>query len=85
MPLTKNPSNIDNFLFSTGRTRAFRVGHAGSYTKVTGTGGVASLGNTGGFNINLNAGSSASGTSKIGYYDPTAALMTASPGKIDYS
>lgn len=85
MPLTKNPSNIDNFLFSTGRTRAFRVGHAGSYTKVTGTGGVASLGNTGGFNINLNAGSSASGTSKIGYYDPTAALMTASAGKIDYS
>jgi hypothetical protein len=46
---------------------------------------VASLGNTGGFNMNLNAGSAANGTSKIGYFDPTAALMTASAGKIDYS
>ena len=64
----------------------YRVGLAGSYTRVTGTGGVASVSNTGGgFHINLNAGSSASGTSKIGYFDPTAAFMTASAGKIDYS
>lgn len=85
MPLVKNPSNIDNFLFSTGRTRAFRVGHSGSYTKTTGAGGTASLGNTGGFNINLNAGTAASGTSKIGYLDPTVAQMTAGLGLIDYS
>jgi hypothetical protein len=85
MPLTKNPSNIDNFLFSTGRTRAFRVGHAGSYTKSTGAGGFAAIGNTGGFNFTISAGTAASGTSKIGYNDPTAALMTASAGKIDYS
>jgi len=85
MPLVKNPSNIDNFLFSTGRTRAFRVGHSGSYTKSTGAGGSGALGNTGGFNITINAGTAASGTSKIGYFDPTAALMTASAGKIDYS
>jgi len=63
----------------------YRVGLAGSYTKVTGTGGVASIGNTGGFNMNLNAGSAANGTSKAGYYDPTAAFMTASANKIDYS
>ena len=85
MPLVKNPSNIDSFLFSTGRTRAFRVGHSGSYTKSTGAGGSVALGNTGGFNITINAGTAASGTSKIGYFDPTAALMTASAGKIDYS
>ena len=85
MPLVKNPSNIDNFIFSTGRTRAFRVGHAGSYTKTTGAGGSAALGNTGGFNITINAGTAASGTSKIGYFDPTVAQMTASLGKIDYS
>ena len=85
MPLVKNPSNIDSFLFSTGRTRAFRVGHAGSYTKTTGAGGSAALGNTGGFNITINAGTAASGTSKIGYFDPTVAQMTASLGKIDYS
>jgi len=85
MPLTKNPSNIDNFLFSTGRTRAFRVGHAGSYTKSTGAGGFAAIGNTGGFNFTISAGTAASGTSKIGYLDPTSALMTASAGKIDYS
>jgi len=85
MALVKNPSNIDNFLFSTGRTRAFRVGHSGAYTKTTGAGGTASLGNTGGFNINLNAGTAASGTSKIGYLDPTVAQMTAGLGLIDYS
>ena len=85
MPLVKNPSNIDSLLFSTGRTRAFRVGHSGSYTKTTGAGGTASLGNTGGFNINLNAGTAANGTSKVGYLDPTVAQMTASLGKIDYS
>ena len=85
MPLVKNPSNIDSFLFASGRMKMYRVGLAGSYTKTTGTGGVASIGNTGGFNMNLNAGSSASGTSKAGYFDPTAALMTASAGKIDYS
>ena len=85
MPLTKNPSNIDSFLFASGRMKMYRLGLAGSYTKVTGTGGVASISNTGGFHINLNAGSSASGTSKVGYYDPTAALMTSSAGKIDYS
>lgn len=63
----------------------YRVGLAGSYTKTIGTGGVASIGSTGGFNINLNAGSAANGTSKIGYFDPTAAFMTASANKIDYS
>ncbi|NBR62577.1 MAG: hypothetical protein EBT86_13310, partial [Actinobacteria bacterium] len=63
----------------------YRVGHAGVYTKTTGTGGVASVGNTGGFFMNLNAGSSANGTSKAGYLDPTEALMTAGLGKIDYS
>ena len=46
MPLTKNPSNIDNFLFASGRMKMYRVGLAGSYTKVTGTGGVASIGLT---------------------------------------
>jgi len=85
MPLVKNPSNIDSFLFASGRMKMYRVGLAGSYTKVTGTGGVASIGNTGGFNINLNAGSAANGTSKAGYQDPTAAFMTASANKIDYS
>jgi hypothetical protein len=85
MPLTKNPSNIDNFLFASGRMKMYRVGLAGSYTKTVGAAGVATLGNTGGFNMNLNAGSAANGTSKIGYFDPTAALMTASAGKIDYS
>ena len=85
MPLVKNPSNIDSFLFSTGRTRVFRVGHAGSYTRTTGAGGSAAIGNTGGFNITINAGTAASGTSKIGYFDPTVAQMTASLGKIDYS
>jgi len=65
--------------------KMYRVGLAGSYAKVTGTGGVGSVGNTGGFNINVNAGSSASGTSKIGYFDPTAAFMTGSANKIDYS
>jgi len=85
MPLVKNPSNIDSFLFASGRMKMYRVGLAGSYSKITGTGGVASIGNSAGFNINVNAGSSASGTSKVGYFDPTAALMTASAGKIDYS
>lgn len=85
MPLVKNPSNIDSFLFASGRMKMYRVGLAGSYAKVTGTGGVGSVGNSGGFNINVNAGSSASGTSKIGYFDPTAANMTSSAGKIDYS
>jgi hypothetical protein len=85
MPLTKNPSNIDSLIFASGRMKMYRVGIAGSYTKVTGTAGIATLANTGGFHMNLNAGSSASGTSKIGYFDPTAALMTASAGKIDYS
>lgn len=85
MALVKNPSNIDNFLFASGRMKMYRVGLAGSYTKVTGAGGVASIGNSGGFNINLNAGTAANGTSKIGYFDPTAAFMTASAGKIDYS
>ena len=85
MPLVKNPSNIDNFLFSTGRTRVFRAGHSGLYTKTTGAGGSGSVGNTGGFNITINAGTAASGTSKIGYFDPTVAQMTASLGKIDYS
>ena len=85
MPLVKNPSNIDNFLFASGRMKMYRVGLAGTYSKVTGTGGVGSVGNIGGFNITVNAGSSASGTSKIGYYDPTAALMTANASKIDYS
>ena len=85
MPLVKNPSNIDSFLFSTGRTRVFRVGHSGSYTRTTGAGGSAAFGNTGGFNITINAGTAASGTSKVGYLDPTVAQMTASLGKIDYS
>jgi len=85
MPLVKNPSNIDNFLFSTGRTRAFRVGHAGSYFKSTGVGATATGGNTLGFNLSINAGSAAAGTAKVGYFDPTAALITASAGKIDYA
>jgi hypothetical protein len=85
MPLVKNPSNIDNFLFSTGRTRAFRVGNAGSYFKSAGVGATATGGNTLGFNLSINAGSAAAGTAKVGYFDPTAALMTASAGKIDYS
>jgi hypothetical protein len=85
MPLTKNPSNIDSFLFASGRMKMYRVGLAGSYTRTTGAGGTASIANTGGFNINLNAGSAANGTSKIGYFDPTAALATASANKIDYS
>ena len=85
MPLVKNPSNIDSFLFSTGRTRVFRAGHSGSYTKTTGAGGFGTLGNTGGFNMSISAGTAASGTSKIGYFDPTVAQMTASLGKIDYS
>ena len=85
MPLIKNPSNIDSFLFSTGRTRVFRVGHSGLYTRTTGAGGAASVGNIGGFNINLSAGTAANGTSKIGYFDPTVAKMSASLGKIDYS
>jgi len=85
MPLVKNPSNIDNFLFSTGRTRAFRAGMAGSYFKNTGVGSAAAGSNTIGFNLSINAGSAAAGTAKVGYFDPTAALMTASAGKIDYS
>jgi len=85
MPLTKSPSNIDNFLFASGRMKMYRAGLAGSYTKTTGAAGVATLANTGGFHMNLNAGSAANGTSKIGYFDPTAALITASAGKIDYS
>jgi len=85
MPLIKNPSNIDNFLFASGRMKMYRAGLAGSYTKTIGTAGVATLASTGGFHMNINAGSAANGTSKIGYFDPTAALMTASAGKIDYS
>jgi hypothetical protein len=85
MPLVKNPSNIDSFLFSTARQKTFRVGQAGSYTKSTGAGGFAAIGNSGGFNINMGAGTAASGTSKIGYFDPTSAYMTASAGIIDYS
>jgi hypothetical protein len=85
MPLVKNPSNIDDFLFASGRMKMYRVGLAGSYTRTTGAGGTASIANTGGFNINLNAGSAANGTSKIGYFDPTAAFATASANKIDYS
>ena len=85
MPLVKNPSNIDSFLFSTGRTRAFRVGHAGSYFKSAGTGATATGGNTLGFNLSINAGSAAGGTAKVGYFDPTQALMTAGLGKIDYA
>lgn len=85
MPLVKNPSNIDNVLFSTGRLRTGRVGHAGVYTKITGTGGAAAVANTAGLFMTINAGSSASGTSKVGYFDPTSALMTASAGIIDYS
>lgn len=85
MPLTKNPSDIDSFLFASGRIKMYRAGMAGSYTKTAGAGGVATLANTGGFHMNLNAGTAAAGTSKIGYFDPTAALMTASAGKIDYS
>jgi hypothetical protein len=85
MPLTKNPSNIDSVLFSTGRLRTGRVGHAGVYTKITGTGGAAAVANTAGLFMTINAGSSASGTSKVGYLDPTSALMTASAGIIDYS
>ena len=85
MPLVKNPSNIDNFLFASGRMKMYRAGLAGSYTKVTGTGGVASLANTGGFHLIVNAGYAAGGTSKIGYYDPTVTLLTAGVNKIDYS
>lgn len=84
MPLSIG-GNIESLLFSSGRLRMFRVGHSGSYSKTVGAGGTASIGNTGGFNINLHAGSAAGGTSKVGYFDPTAALMTASAGKIDYS
>ena len=85
MPLVKNPSNIDSFLFASGRMKLYRVGFSGSYTKVLGTGGAASLGNTGGFNMNVNAGTAAGGTSKIGYYDPTVANMTSGVNKIDFS
>jgi hypothetical protein len=76
---------IDSLLFSTGRIRQFRVGAAGSYTRTSGAGSLAAIGNTGGFNIILNAGTSAAGNGKIGYFDPTVAQMTASLGKIDYS
>jgi hypothetical protein len=85
MALVKNPSNIDSVLFSTGRLRTGRVGHAGVYTKTTGTGGSAAVANTAGFFMTINAGSGASGTSKVGYLDPTVAQMTAGLGLIDYS
>jgi hypothetical protein len=85
MPLVKNPSNIDNVLFSTGRLRTGRVGHSGVYTKTTGTGGAAAVGNTAGLFMTINAGSAANGTSKVGYFDPTSASMTANAGIIDYS
>ena len=85
MPLVKNPSNIDNVLFSTGRLRTGRVGHSGVYTKTAGAGGSAAVGNTAGLFMTINAGTAASGTSKAGYFDPTSALMTANAGIIDYS
>jgi len=85
MPLAKSTSNIDSLLFSTGRLRTGRVGHAGVYTKTTGTGGTAAVANTAGLFMTINAGSAANGTSKVGYLDPTSALMTASAGIIDYS
>ena len=85
MALVKNPSNIDSFLFSTGRLRTGRVGPAGVYTKTTGAGGQAAVANTAGLLMIINAGTAASGTSKVGYFDPTVSQMTASLGKIDYS
>jgi len=85
MPLIKNPSNIDSVLFSTGRLRTGRVGHAGVYTKTTGAGGAAAVANTAGLFMTINAGSAANGTSKVGYFDPTVAQMTAGLGLIDYS
>jgi hypothetical protein len=85
MPLVKNPSNIDSVLFSTGRLRTGRVGHAGIYTKTTGTAGSAAVANTAGLFMTINAGSAANGTSKVGYLDPTVAQMTAGLGLIDYS
>jgi len=85
MALVKNPSNIDSVLFSTGRLRTGRVGHAGVYTKTTGTGGTAAVANTAGLFMTINAGSAANGTSKVGYLDPTVAQMTAGLGLIDYS
>ena len=85
MPLTKATGSIDNFLFGVGRMRQYRVGIAGSYTRTNGAGAIGTLANTGGFHANINAGSAISGNGKIGYFDPTAALMTASAGKIDYS
>lgn len=78
-------SGIENLLFSTGRFRMFRVGHSGTYSRTSGAGAAGAVGNTGGFNITINAGSAAAGNGKVGYFDPTAALMTASAGKIDYS
>ena len=85
MALVKNPSNIDNVLFSTGRLRTGRVGHAGVYTKTTGAGGTAAVANTAGLFMTIAAGTAASGTSKVGYLDPTVAQMTAGLGLIDYS
>jgi hypothetical protein len=85
MPLVKNPSNIDSVLFSTGRLRTGRVGHAGVYTKATGTGASGAVANTAGLFMSIDAGSSASGTGKVGYFDPTSASMTANAGIIDYS
>lgn len=79
-----NPT--DSLLFAVGRIRQFRVGHSGLYSLASGAAALASVGFTGGgFNINMNAGSSAAGNSKVGYFDPTVAQMTASLGKIDYS
>ena len=65
--------------------KLYRVGHSGFYSKTVGAGGTGTISNTAGLFININAGTAAAGTSKVGYYDPTAALMTASAGKIDYS
>ena len=85
MPLVKNPSNIDSVLFSTGRLRTGRVGNAGVYTKTAGAGGQGAVANTAGLFMTINAGTAASGTSKVGYFDPTVAQMTAGLGLIDYS
>jgi hypothetical protein len=74
-----------NFLFSLGNTRLYRIGHSGSYTRTSGTGTSAALGNTGGFNFVLDAGSAASGNAKIGYFNPVQAQMQAGGGVNDYS
>lgn len=76
----------DLALFNVAKPRTGRVGFSGNYTRSSGTGPTAAGSFSGGsFTINLNAGSSAAGHGKAGWYDPVGLTLSSGSSTIDYS